>query len=125
MSQIIKAFTGIYMVLLLMAVGTGILGAFLQTMQAQNLHGRVIDELENSDYASPVIEEAFRSAEQQNVELQLHLYLEDGSVVLCKKAETLPEDTIVIEMAEVILSYSVRLPFVGKISECYVAGYAH
>ena len=59
MSQIIKVFTGIYILLFLMSAGMGLLGAFLQTLQAQNLHGMVIDELENSDYAPSVLEGAF------------------------------------------------------------------
>ena len=49
MSQIIKAFTGIFMVLFLMATSMGILGAFVQTLQVQNLHGQVIDELEHKN----------------------------------------------------------------------------
>lgn len=47
MSQIIKAFTGIFIVMFMMVSATGILGAFLQTLHAQNLHAAIINELED------------------------------------------------------------------------------
>lgn len=124
MSQIIKAFTGVFIVMFLMATGTGILGAFLQTMQAQNFHGKVIDELENSDYARPVLEDAFQIAKQSGGTLEVLLYMENGSSVCCDSLITMPETIGKVEMAEVLLTYPLQLPFIGTIKNYQLAGYA-
>ena len=124
MSQIIKAFTGVFIVLFLMTTGTGILGAFLQTLQAQNLHGKVIDELENSDYATSVLEEAFEIAQRQGVTLEVLLYLKNGEVLSCDSKNTVPEVLENVEMAEVLLAYPIRIPFVGLNQSHRLAGYA-
>ena len=124
MSQIIKAFTGVYMVLLLMLIGTGILGASLQVLRAQNLHGRIVDELENSDYARPVLLEAFAMARNQGMDLQVTLYLEDGASWPCEKAEDVPEHIGDVDVAEVLLRYEILLPLIQEQTGCYVAGYA-
>ena len=124
MSQIIKAFTGVFIVLFIMATGTGILGAFLQTLQAQNLHGKVIDELENSDYSLSVLRENFQIVEEYGAQLEVLLYLEDGSVIVCHNANEVPGSIPAVTMAEVALEYPVRIPFVGLDRSHQLVGYA-
>ena len=124
MSQIIKAFTGVFIVLFIMATGTGILGAFLQTLQAQNLHGKVIDELENSDYSLSVLRENFQIVEEYGAQLEVLLYLEDGSVIACHNANEVPGSMTAVTMAEVALEYPVRIPFVGLDRSHQLVGYA-
>ena len=124
MSQIIKAFTGIFMALFLTATGVGILNAFLQTLQAQNLHGKIIDEMENSDYAITVLDELFVDVNKQGAELELMLFLEDGTMLECDSQSELPELLRDINMAEVTLTYSVQIPFLGLNQNYRIVGYA-
>ncbi len=111
MSQIIKAFTGIYLLLLLMVSSTGVLSAFLQTLHAQNLHSMIIDELENSDYARSILEAAFQEAEKNQYDLHLILYRNHEAAVVCEEVTELPEDLGDVSMAEVCLGYEIALTF--------------
>ena len=61
MSQVIKTFLGVFLILFLTVTAAGVLGAFYQMLHAQNLHAKMIDELENSDYAPLVMEACFES----------------------------------------------------------------
>ena len=124
MSQIIKTFTGIYILLFLMSTGTGLLGAFFQTLQAQNLHGMVIDELENSDYAMPVLEGAFTVVEAKGAQLKVRMYIEDGTQVDCERAEGVPDTTVKVRMAQVQIVYPITLPLTGVSKEYFLTGYA-
>ena len=124
MSQIIKAFTGVFIVLFLMTTSVGILGAFMQTLQAQNLHGKVIDELENSDYSLSVLEETFQIASDYGATLEVLLYLEDGSFLRCDKQEAVPDTLEAVTMAEVALNYPIQIPFVGLDKSHRLIGYA-
>lgn len=124
MSQIIKAYTGVFILLFLMFTGTGILGAFLQTLQAQNLHGKVIDELENSNYATAVLQESFEIVEEYGLQLEVLLYLENGGVITCDSVSAVPETMEAVVMAEVALEYPVRIPFVGLDKRHQLVGYA-
>lgn len=124
MSQIIKAYTGVFMALFLMATSVGILGASMQTLQAQNLHGKVIDELENSNYSLLVLEELFRIAEDYGVTLEILLYLENGDFLRCSHQNMVPDVLEDVTMAEVVLEYPVRIPFVGLDKSHRLVGYA-
>lgn len=124
MSQVMKAFTGVFMVLFLMITSTGVLGAFYQILHAQNIHAVMIDELENSNYAKPVMEACFQTAEVEGYHLQLSLYSEMDEIKTCTDASDLPEDTKQVSMAEVILEYSVEVAFFGIVNEQQLFGYA-
>lgn len=124
MSQVMKAFTGVFMVLFLMITSTGILGAFYQILHAQNIHAAMIDELENSDYARTVMEACFQTAEKEDYHLQLSLYFEDDESITCIAASDLPEDTKQVSMVEVILQYSIEVAFFEIVNEQQLFGYA-
>lgn len=124
MSQIIKAFTGIFIVMFMMVSATGILGAFLQTLHAQNLHATIINELENSDYARMVLVDAFDRAEEGGYELRLQLYQEYEEYILCTAAEEVPDDLSQVTTAEVTLSYPVEMLFFQVSRKQEIIGYA-
>ena len=124
MSQIIKAFTGIYLLLLLMVSATGVLGAFLQTLHAQNLHSMMIDELENSDYARSILEAAYEEAEKHQYDLCLILYRENEAAIVCEEVAELPEDVRDVFMAEVCLQYEISLTFFDISAQQKLIGYA-
>lgn len=111
MSQIIKAFTGVFVVLFMMTTATGILGAFLQTMHAQNFHAAMIHELENSNYATNVLEECFSVAKDNAYDLEIIFYLEDGGIFICDEFEDLLQRPKAVSMARITLEYPVQIAF--------------
>ena len=124
MSQIMKVFTGVFLVLLLMTTSAGVLGSFAQIMRAQNTHASMIDELENSNYASSVMQACFQAAEKENYQLQLSLYLENGDVMICTHKEEIRELKSKIRMAEVVLNYTIEFAFFEIKVDQQLFGYA-
>ena len=101
MSQIIKVFTGVFMVMLLITTSAGVLGAFGQMIRAQNTHAAMIDELENSNYAKSVIEACFETAQEEKYHLQLTFYSADERIATCVSQEELPESLEEVHLVEV------------------------
>ena len=123
MSQIIKAYTGIFLLLILMMASAGMLGVYTQTLHAQNSHALMIDELENSDYAKPVLESLYEFAKKHHYGLTVILYRENETEIICQEAGQIPENMADIFMAEVRLSYEVRVPFFGIVFLQELQGY--
>ena len=109
MSQIIKAFTALFLLLYMMVATTSLLGAFFQVLHAQNLHASMIDELENSNYANQVIEECFEVCKQAEYELEMILYLEHEENIALDEAVDIPAVIGNVEMARVCLQYPFQL----------------
>lgn len=124
MSQVMKAFMGVFMVLFLMATSTGVIGAYYQVLHAQNTHAVMIDELENSDYARSVMEACFEIAEQEEYSLQLSLYSDTAEGKICTSSTDIPETTANITMVEVVLFYDIEIAFFEIITEQQLFGYA-
>lgn len=124
MSQVMKAFMGVFMVLFLMATSTGVIGAYYQVLHAQNTHAVMIDELENSDYARSVMEACFEIAEQEEYRLQLSLYSDTAEGKICTRSTDIPETTANITMVEVVLFYDIEIAFFEIITEQQLFGYA-
>ena len=123
MNQVIKAFTGIFIIMFMMVSSTGVLGAFMRTLQAQDIHAIVIDELENSNYAKGVVEKLFTTVEERGYQLQIIFYQEDGSAITCRSAEEMIEEENIV-MAKVVLEYSLQLAFFQITEPQQIVGYA-
>lgn len=124
MSQVMKAFMGVFMVLFLMATSTGVIDAFYQMLHAQNTHAVMIDELENSDYARNVMEACFEIAEREDYRLQLSLYSDTEEGKICTDSTDIPETTANITMVEVVLFYDIEIVFFDIVTEQQLFGYA-
>ena len=124
MNQIIKAYTGIYLLLLLMMGSTGVIGAHLQILQVQNLHSMIVDELENSDYAKPILEAAVDLAEEWGYKLELVLYREQESGAVCKVNTDIPAEVDDVFMAKVQLEYELSMSFFDINAPQKLVGYA-
>lgn len=124
MSQIMKAFTGVFMVLFMMVTATGLLGGFFQVIHVQNLHAAMIDEMENSNYAKAVLEECYSVTEKSGYDLELTLYQENASTIICTEAGQLPVETSGVEMARIILKYPFQITFFDINLEQQLVGYA-
>lgn len=124
MSQIMKTFMGIFLLLFLMASSAGVLGAFLQVLNAQDMHAMIVDELENSNYCLPVLRESFQKAENYGYDLEVILYRENHETYVCTEKEVLPQNTNDMEMAKVTLVFYFEIPFL-RIRQSYgISGYA-
>ena len=124
MSQIMKAFMGVYMVLLLMTTSAGVLGGFYQILHAQNTHAIMLDELENSDFAKVIMEACFETAEKESYRLQMSLYSDSEDVKICTNRNELPENTEDVKMVEVVLFYDIEIAFFDIATEQQLFGYA-
>lgn len=124
MSQIMKAFTGVFFILLMMMSSVGLLSGFLQVVQAQNYHRVIIDELENSDYAKSVLQESFLVAEEAGFELAVTLYYENEGVVKCANLTDIPENCTGVYMAEVELGFPFQIAFLEVDTRQRLFGYA-
>ena len=124
MSQVMKAFMGVFMVLLLMTTSAGVLGAFYQILHAQNTHAIMLDELENSDFAKGIMEACFETAEMEEYRLQMNLYSTSSDIKICMCMEDIPQNTEDVRMVEVILFYDIELAFFDIAKEQQLFGYA-
>lgn len=124
MSQIMKAFMGVFMVLLLMTTSAGVLGAFYQILHAQNTHAVMLDELENSDFAKQIMEACFETAEEESYRLQLSLYSTSKEITTCTSVVELPDNTEDVMMVEVVLFYDIEIAFFEIAKEQQLFGYA-
>ena len=124
MSQIMKAFTGIYMLLLMMVVSAAILGMFLRVLHAQNLHAALIDEMENSNYAVSVLKESFTVAKEAGYQVELTVFRDGKDPLVLKKNSDVPAGLTDVLMAEVTLSYPFTIPFLGIDEQQQIYGYA-
>lgn len=124
MSQIMKAFMGVFMVMLLVTTSAGILGAFYQILHAQNTHAVMLDELENSDFAKVIMEACFETAEAEDYRLQMNLYSATEEIQACTSLAELPESTKDVTMVEVILFYDIEIDFFEIAEEQQLFGYA-
>lgn len=124
MSQVMKAFMGVFIVVFLMATSTSLIGAFYQVLHAQNTHAVMIDELENSDYARNVMEACFEIAEQEDYRLQLSLYSDTEDGQICTSSADIPETTANLNLVKVVLFYDIEIAFFEIVTEQQLFGYA-
>ena len=124
MSQIGKAFMGVFMVLFLFVTSTGVLGAFFQILHAQNTHAVMLDELENSNFAKDVMESCFATAEKESYRLQMSLYSDSEGIYTCTISLELPMSTEKVTMVEVVLFYDIEIAFFEIAKEQQLFGYA-
>lgn len=123
MSQIMKAFMGIFIVLFMTTSSMGMLGAFLQVSQAREFHAMVIDELENSNYCKAVLEECFKTAEESGYVLEVTLYKNQGGYISCTEKADIPSQLEEIDMAKIDMQFVITIPFLGVENEQEISGY--
>lgn len=124
MSQIIKAFTALFLVLYMMVSTLGLIGVCFQVLHAQNFYSAVVDELENSDYAQSVLIECFETAEKAGYELEITLYPAHDPYVQMHNVSDVARVTGAVSMARVRLKYPVQLWFFEIDSSQELYGYA-
>lgn len=124
MSQIMKAYTGVFLILLMTAVSLGILSAYVQVLDAQDMKARFIHEAENSSFDTQVMQACFEESRTGGCSLEVTLFTEDGKVIVWTDENgigTLPDN---VQMARIELTFPFRIPFLGINSMHTFSGYA-
>lgn len=124
MSQIIKGYLGVFLVLLLMITSIGVLSAFMGVISAQDLHGAIIDEVENSAYAKSVLEEAFEKTAQAGYQMTVTLFYQDGNRLFVSSKEEIPQDSMKASYARIELKFPLRIGFFQVNQNHVISGYA-
>ncbi len=123
MSQIMKTFLGLFLIMFMTVTSVGILSGFLSVISAQNQYAQIVNELEDSNYDSDVIDECFNNVNRKNQKLHLTLYLSDNTIRnVDGKGQV--EDGLEIEKAYVELKFSYSVNFFGINEEHNFTGYA-
>lgn len=124
MSQIIKTFLGVFLILLMAVTSIGILTAYMEVLNAQDLQARVVDEIENSDFAPSVIQSGYSEAKKAGCNLSVTLYYESGGTAVLSDASQVPGNTEDVSMARVELTFPFKVAFLGIEKEHTFTGYA-
>lgn len=80
MGQVIKTYLGIFLMMLLLVVGTGIVSAEMEICRARNFKTDVVTELENSHFHPEVIEACRQQAQDMGYELEIETYGDGGEI---------------------------------------------
>ena len=123
MSQVMKGFTGVFLLLLLAVSALGLLGGFLQVFRAQSFHSGVICELEDSDYAPTVIEECLQKGEENGYALKVTVFYKTGGNLILTQKEQVAQITKEVDMARVELTFGIEFPLFGIESTQILSGY--
>ena len=123
MSQIMKTFLGVFLIMFMVVISSGVLSGFMTVVEAQNLHAQIINELEDSDYDSSVVQTCFENASKAGDTLELKLYMTDNSIRTVTDASQIASSDE-IEKARVELKFTYELAFFGLEQEHVLSGYA-
>ncbi|MEY8518352.1 hypothetical protein AALC25_15890 [Lachnospiraceae bacterium 29-84] len=111
MGQVIKAYLGIFFLLLIGLVGIGVVAAGLEVAAARNYHADVVSQMECSNYNPAVIAACKAQAQEAGYGLRVEPLVYDsagGSQ----------------QMAEVVLSFEYAIPILNLVSDHEVRGFA-
>ncbi|MDE6904671.1 MAG: hypothetical protein K2P76_07020 [Lachnospiraceae bacterium] len=122
MSQVIKTFTGVFFMLLVLLLGTGILSAQMDASNAINYKADIVAELENSNYSPQVLNGCMEQAIDNGYKISVKTFTKGGAV----QVYTAPTagDTRDVVMAEVVLTYPYRIGFLDSHTQHQVRGFA-
>ncbi len=109
MKHIPVIYISIFMILFGVAVTTGLIKANMTALRAAEFHMDAIAEIENSNFADPVIDACVSQAAECGYELTVEEFTDARGVT---------------GMAEVVLSYDYSIPFLKIENKYYKRGYA-
>lgn len=124
MSQVIKAFTGVFFLMLLTLLGSGIVSAQLDSAYARDYKEAVVAEIENSGFCESVMNACLTQAREDGYELTMTIYQsgEEPIVVGSKVDGDIMAENV--EMVEILLNYDYSIPFLNYMSRHTLRGYA-
>lgn len=124
MSQIVKAFLGVFLTLFMAVVAMGVLTTYMEVMNAQDMQARIVDELENSNFNSSVMGACFEQCASAGYELAVTIYGEEGAVAAIHAKSEVPAAIEAVSMAKVELRFPMKSAFLGIDQARTFVGYA-
>lgn len=124
MSQIVKAFLGVFLTLFMAVVAMGVLTTYMEVMNAQDMQARIVDELENSNFNSSVMGVCFEQCASAGYELAVTIYGEEGAVAAIHAKSEVPAVIEAVSMAKVKLRFPMKSAFLGIDQSRTFVGYA-
>lgn len=122
MSQAIKAFMGVFFLLMLLLLGVGILSAQMDVSDALNYKSDMIAEIENSNYSPAVLNACIRQATDNGYTVEIKTYAPQKGTVTYTEPNV--KDTTDVVMAEIILTYPYRIGILDSVTNHQVRGFA-
>lgn len=113
MSQIMKAFMGVFLTLFMAVTAMGILAAYMEVMNAQDMQARMVDEIENSDFNANVVRQCFSQSEEAGYQLKVTFFCENSVVATSSQASQVPYGLDPVDMAKVELQFPFQVAFLG------------
>lgn len=110
MSQIMKAYMALFLLLLMAVSAMGIVTAQMQLIQAENMHKTFMTELAGCNLDSRVMENCFERAKDIGCNLCITFYKAKGKIAQCKEKGDLPVKTDDVEIAKVELETTIQFP---------------
>ena len=84
---------GVFLTLFMAVTAMGILAAYMEVMNAQDMQARIVDEIENSDFNTGVVRQCFLQSEEAGYQLKVTFFNENSTVatVFAGQSDTLVE----------------------------------
>lgn len=124
MSQIMKAYLAIFLLLMMIFTAGGIFVAFMGVANAQDFYSVLVDELETGNFQPAIIREGFTRAGEHGYDLQIELYQNNGDVATCCSTAEVPEDTSHTALAKVKLGFPVSFGILNLQQQHTLCGFA-
>lgn len=122
MNQVVKSFLGIFFLLVLIFTGVGIISAQINVSAALDYKSAVVTQLENSNYSPTVMNACIQQAADSGYVLEIRTFVKGKSMQVYTSPNV--TDTSDVTMAEVILNYPYKIPFLQVSVNQQVRGYA-
>lgn len=122
MSQVLKAFMGMFFIFMMLLLGIGILSAQVDVSNALDYKSDVVAELENSNYSPSVINSCIQQAVDNGYTIEIKTYTPGNSTVTYTRPNA--ADTTDVVMAEVTLTYPYTIGFLNEVTDHQVRGFA-
>ncbi len=103
MENVFKAFFGIFFMVAIVSLGTGILAASLTARDAEGFLRDCVIRIENSNFSEEVMEACEEGAQERNFQLLIHPLAQEG--------------TDRISYATCELTYEFSVPVIGLVRE--------
>lgn len=122
MSQIVKAFSGIFFLLLLLFLGIGIVSAQMDVEKAKDYKSDIVMEIENSNYSVSVLNACIEQAKANGYDIAITVYQENG--VANTYAEANVMNTEGAYLAEILLTYHYGIGILNTSTEHSIRGFS-
>ena len=113
MSQIMKAFMGVFLTVFMSVTAMGILSAYMEVLNAQDMQARIVDEIENSHFNAGVMKDCFRQSAQAGYQLSITLYCEDKAVSTMHGESEVVSVSDDVQLAKIEMRFPFRVSFLG------------